>query len=124
MSWSRAVILPRPREGARHFYRKVGTRRAQAISKVCFAASAEVEGESLKEVRVALGSVAPVVLRCLRTEEALRGRRLDGELLRVAVDELGREVTPIDDVRSTARYRTRVAQNLLREFLSGLGSRQ
>jgi xanthine dehydrogenase iron-sulfur cluster and FAD-binding subunit A len=74
----------------------------------------------LKEVRVALGSVAPVVLHCRRTEEALRGRRLDDEALRVGLEELGREVTPIDDVRSTARYRTRVAQNLLREFLSGL----
>jgi CO/xanthine dehydrogenase FAD-binding subunit len=115
-----AVILPRPREGARHFYRKVGTRRAQAISKVCFAALAEVEGESLKEVRVALGSVAPLVLRCRRTEEVLRGNRLDEDVSRAASEELGREVTPIDDVRSTARYRTRVAQNLLREFLSGL----
>jgi CO/xanthine dehydrogenase FAD-binding subunit len=115
-----ATILPKPREGTRHFYRKVGTRRAQAISKVCFAALAEVEGESLKEVRVALGSVAPVVLRCLRTEAALRGRRLDEEVLRGALEELGRELTPIDDVRSTARYRMRVAQNLLREFLSSL----
>jgi CO/xanthine dehydrogenase FAD-binding subunit len=119
-----AVLLPVPREGARHFYRKVGTRRAQAISKVCFAALAEVEGESLAEVRVALGSVAPVVLRCRRTEDVLRGRRLDGEVLREASEELGHEVTPIDDVRSTARYRARVAQNLLREFLAGLGSRQ
>lgn len=117
-----AVILPKPSEGARHFYRKVGTRRAQAISKVCFAALAEVEGESLKEVRIALGSVAPVVLRCRRTEEALRGGRLDEEVLRAALDEITREVTPIDDVRSTARYRTRVAQNLLREFLSGVVS--
>ena len=115
-----AVLLPKLREGARHFYRKVGTRRAQAISKVCFAALAEVEGESLTEVRVALGSVAPVVLRCRRTEEVLRGRMPDEEALRAAVEEIGREVTPIDDVRSTARYRTRVAQNLLREFLSEL----
>ena len=119
-----AVILPRPREGARHFYRKVGTRRAQAISKVCFAAVGELEGGSLSEVRVALGSVAPVVLRCRRTEDVLRGRQLDGETLSAAVGEIGREVTPIDDVRSTARYRTRVTQNLLREFLSELGSRQ
>ena len=119
-----AIILPRPPEGAQHFYRKVGTRRAQAISKVCFAALAEVEGESLKEVRVALGSVAPVVLRCRRTEESLRGRRLDGGASRAALDEIAREVTPIDDLRSTARYRTRVAQNLLREFLSGLNGRQ
>ena len=115
-----AVRLTKPREGARHFYRKVGTRRAQAISKVCFAAVAKLEGESLKEVRVALGSVAPVVLRCRRTEDVLRGRRLDDEALRDGLEELGREITPIDDVRSTARYRTRVAQNLLRELLSSL----
>jgi CO/xanthine dehydrogenase FAD-binding subunit len=115
-----AVLLPRPRAGARHYYRKVGTRRAQAISKVCFAALAEVEGDTLGEVRVALGSVAPVVMRCPGTEAVLRGRRVDGELMRLASDELAREITPIDDVRSTARYRTRVARNLLAEFLSGL----
>jgi CO/xanthine dehydrogenase FAD-binding subunit len=114
------VRLPRPAEGARHFYRKVGTRRAQAISKVCFAALAEVEGDVLAEVRIALGSVAPTVLRCRRTEDALRGRRLGGALTKDALDELAREIAPIDDVRSTARYRLRVAQNLLEEFLSGL----
>ena len=115
-----AMLLPRPREGARHFYRKVGTRRAQAISKVCFAALAGRDGDAPGEVRLALGSVAPVVLRCRRTEELLRGRPLDGELARAASDELAREITPIDDLRSTARYRTRVAQNLLAEFLSAL----
>ena len=119
-----AVLLPVPREGARYFYRKVGTRRAQAISKVCFAAVAEGEGESLTEVRVALGSVAPVVLRCRRTEDVLRGRGLDGGAFGAALEEIAREVTPIDDVRSTARYRTRVTQNLLREFLAGIQSRQ
>jgi CO/xanthine dehydrogenase FAD-binding subunit len=118
-----AVLVPRPAEGARHFYRKVGTRRAQAISKVCFAALAEIEGDALGQVRVALGSVAPVVLRCQQTEGVLRGRRLDEESLKAAVAELGREITPIDDVRSTARYRTRVAQNLLAEFLSGLSGK-
>lgn len=118
-----AVLLPRPGEGARHHYRKVGTRRAQAISKVCFAALAEVEGDTLGEVRIALGSVAPVVLRCPRTEELLRGRRVDGELSQAASEELAREITPIDDVRSTARYRTRVARNLLAEFLSGLSGK-
>jgi CO/xanthine dehydrogenase FAD-binding subunit len=114
------VSLRRPREGARHFYRKVGTRRAQAISKVCFAAVAEVEGGALGEVRIALGSVAPVVLRCVKTEAVLRGRSLEGESVKEALDELSREIAPIDDLRSTARYRTRVAQNLLSEFLSSL----
>jgi CO/xanthine dehydrogenase FAD-binding subunit len=115
-----AVLLPRPSEGARHFYRKVGTRRAQAISKVCFAALAEVAGDTLGTVRVALGSVAPIVLRCHKTEGVLSGQRLDAGLLKSAAAELAREITPIDDVRSTARYRTRVAQNLMVEFLSGL----
>jgi CO/xanthine dehydrogenase FAD-binding subunit len=115
-----AVRLPRPAEGARDFYRKVGTRRAQAISKVCFAALAEVRGGTLVEVRIALGSVAPTVLRCRATEEVLRGGRPGGALKRAAVSELAREMAPIDDVRSTARYRARVAQNLLADFLSGL----
>ncbi|MDT5157219.1 MAG: hypothetical protein QOH51_1576 [Acidobacteriota bacterium] len=114
------VRLSRPRVGARHFYRKVGTRRAQAISKVCFAALAEVDGGVLGQVRIALGSVAPVVLRCLRTEALLGGSRLDGGLTKAALNELERDIAPIDDVRSTARYRTRVAQNLLGEFLSSL----
>jgi CO/xanthine dehydrogenase FAD-binding subunit len=117
------VRLPRPGAGARHFYRKVGTRRAQAISKVCFAALAEVgEGGALEEVRIALGSVAPTVVRCRETEAVLRGRVPDGELSKEGADALARDVAPIDDVRSTARYRLRVAQNLLAEFLSGAGA--
>jgi CO/xanthine dehydrogenase FAD-binding subunit len=115
------VRLPRPAGGARHFYRKVGTRRAQAISKVCFAALAETGDDgALGEVRIALGSVAPTVLRCRGTEDVLRGVRLGGALTKAAVNELARDIAPIDDVRSTARYRMRVAQNLLEEFLSGL----
>lgn len=114
------VRLRRPGAGARHFYRKVGTRRAQAISKVCFAALAEVgEGGVISEVRIALGSVAPTVVRCRETEGLLRGRAPDAELLKESPNALTRDVAPIDDVRSTARYRLRVAQNLLAEFLSG-----
>jgi CO/xanthine dehydrogenase FAD-binding subunit len=116
------VRLRRAREGARHFYRKVGTRRAQAISKVCFAALAEMgAGGAIDEARIALGSVAPTVVRCRETEAVLRGRRPDEELTKAALEGLAREVAPIDDLRSTARYRLRVAQNLLAEFLSGVG---
>lgn len=117
------VRLRRPSAGARHFYRKVGTRRAQAISKVCFAALAETgEGGVLNEVRIALGSVAPTVVRCRETEDRLRGRAPDAELMKESLNALARDVAPIDDVRSTARYRLRVAQNLLAEFLSGVAA--
>lgn len=114
-----AVTLPRGRSGWKQTYRKVGTRRAQAISKVCFAAGASVENGEIVDVRVALGSVAPTVVRCRRTEEALRGRRCDADASRSARVELEREIAPIDDIRSNARYRRLVAGNLLEEFIHG-----
>ncbi|HLM55978.1 MAG TPA: xanthine dehydrogenase family protein subunit M [Pyrinomonadaceae bacterium] len=114
------IRLPRPAPGAAHFYRKVGTRRAQAISKVCLAGLAETEGGVVREVRLAVGSVAPTVVRCLRTEEVLKGRAVNPALAAEASAALVGEINPIDDIRSTARYRARVAQNLLEEFLSQL----
>jgi len=116
------IRLPRPLGGSRQFSRKVGTRRAQAISKICFAGLAEVEGGKIGEVRLAFGSIAPTVIRCARTEAVLRGQRVEDSLIVAALAELAREVVPIDDVRSTARYRLRVAGNVLEEFLSSLRS--
>ncbi|HEV3467715.1 MAG TPA: xanthine dehydrogenase family protein subunit M [Pyrinomonadaceae bacterium] len=114
------IRLPRPRPGARQHYRKVGTRRAQAISKVCFAGTVTLDGGGrVGDVRIALGSIAPTVVRCRRAEAALRGREPDEAARRDALAELARDISPIDDFRSTARYRARVAQNLLAEFLSG-----
>ncbi len=112
------VRVRRPREGARQYYRKVGTRRAQAISKVCCAGLVELEGERVNEIRLALGSIAPTVLRCRKTEAVLRGRLLNAKTIEAARAALSAEVAPIDDIRSTASYRRRVAQNLLSEFLS------
>ena len=105
--------------GRREYYRKVGTRRAQAISKVCFAGTIQVENGAVQDVRIALGSVAPTVIRAYQTEETLRGQPLDANTVAAAERTLQSEIAPIDDIRSTARYRARVAGNLLREFLSG-----
>jgi xanthine dehydrogenase iron-sulfur cluster and FAD-binding subunit A len=84
------------------------------------AAAAVLEGEAIRDVRIVLGSVAPTVLRCVKTEAALRGQRLGSSAVDAARAELSREIVPIDDLRSTARYRLRVAQNLLEEFLQQL----
>lgn len=102
----------------RDYYRKVGARRAQAISKVCFAGSIVVTAGMVDDVRIALGSVAPTVVRATRTEAVLRGTKLDEAAVVAAELALASEITPIDDIRSTARYRVRVAANLLREFLT------
>lgn len=112
------ICLPRSKN-LTQYYRKVGTRKAQAISKVCFAATAATDGGRLADVRIALGSVAPIPIRCVKTEAALRGQLIEQlpELGKVA---LSREIVPIDDIRSTANYRIRVSLNLLDDFLTGL----
>jgi CO/xanthine dehydrogenase FAD-binding subunit len=111
------IRLPRRTKGWRQYYRKVGTRKAQAISKVCFAGAIRMNENKVEDVRVALGSVAPTVVRCRRAEEVLRGQRLESEVINAARAELMKEIVPIDDIRSTADYRLRVAGNLLADFL-------
>ncbi|MEP7337101.1 MAG: xanthine dehydrogenase family protein subunit M [Acidobacteriota bacterium] len=113
----KAIWLPRATAGWRQHSRKVGTRKAQAISKVCMAAMAQVDGDAIGDVRIAYGSVAPVPVRVWKTEAALRGRTIDSATIKDARTELLNELKPIDDVRSTADYRSRVAANLLEELL-------
>jgi CO/xanthine dehydrogenase FAD-binding subunit len=117
------IRLPRGKQPAMHYYRKVGTRKAQAISKVCFAAVAHMTNNWIDDVRIALGSVAPVPLRCVRTEDWLRGKEIDQSLLATGKAELAREVSPIDDIRSTKDYRLRISQNLLADFLGQIAAR-
>ncbi len=116
----RRIRLPRGRQGWKQYYRKVGTRRAQAISKVCFAGAAQVDAGRVSDVRIALASVAPTVVRAKETEKLLCGERLSPTVLRAAQEVLAHEIGPIGDMRSTARYRRRVAQNLLGEFIEML----
>ncbi len=118
----RRIRLPRNKIHWKQYYRKVGTRRAQAISKVCFAAAAHVDTGRIVDVRIALGSVASTVLRAVETEKMLRREKPTPAILRTAQDVLVREIAPIDDMRSTARYRRTIAQNLLAEFCETLSS--
>jgi CO/xanthine dehydrogenase FAD-binding subunit len=114
------VFLPREAGGV-GFYRKVGTRQAQAISKICFAGLALREGGRLADVRIALGSVGPTAVEATHTASYLRGRRPEEIDSGTARGLLEAEIAPIDDLRSTARYRQRVAGNVLEQFLEQLG---
>lgn len=116
----RMIRLPRTAEPLSHYYRKVGTRKAQAISKVCFAAAAHTIENRIEKVRIALGSVAPIPIRCHRTEQTLENQPLQDERIEAALQTLAAEIAPIDDIRSTRDYRLRVALNLLQDFLSHL----
>lgn len=116
------IRLPRHAANWYHYYRKVGTRKAQAISKVCLAAVGCRENSEITHVRIAFGSVAPIVVRCVRTEEVLHGQQLGQATTERGCVSLRNEITPIDDIRSTAGYRLRVATNLLSDFLKELAS--
>jgi CO/xanthine dehydrogenase FAD-binding subunit len=116
----RSIRLPRPTKESKHYYRKVGTRKAQAISKVCFAGVARMNADQIADVRIALGSVAPIPIRCVQTEGALRNQRINVETLATARTALTAEIAPIDDLRSTRDYRLRVSLNLLEDFVRQL----
>lgn len=113
----RAIRLSRNTIGLRHYYRKVGTRKAQAISKVCFAAVGQRQDGRIANARIALGSVAPIPLRCVKTEAALRGQSNDVSTLSNARAVFAAEISPISDIRSTRDYRLQVSLNLLEDFL-------
>jgi CO/xanthine dehydrogenase FAD-binding subunit len=113
----RSIRLPRPVKDTQHYYRKVGTRRAQAISKICFAGVARMNGNQIEDVRIALGSVAPIPIRCTQTEDALRNEPVNAGTLAVAKAALTTEIAPIDDLRSTRDYRLKVSLNLLEDFV-------
>jgi CO/xanthine dehydrogenase FAD-binding subunit len=114
-----AIEIPyaRPRPSAAYF-RKVGTRAAQALSKTVAAGLLWLSrGKTVAESRFALGSVAPTIRRARKAEDYLRGRKLTAETVGRAMDLVEAEIAPIDDVRSTAAYRFAVSKNLLKEFL-------
>lgn len=114
------VRIPLPR-GRHTRFRKVGTRRAQAISKVVLAISWREGADGWTDVRVALGSVAPVPIRARATEAVLEGALPTPEVADRAAETLAGELAPIDDVRSTAEYRRMVAARVLHRLLRDAG---
>ena len=118
----RAIRLPRAPNQLTHYYRKVGTRKAQAISKVCFAAVGSMTDGKIESVRIAFGSIAPIPFRCVQTENALRNQTIDSEIVAATKTALASEISPIDDLRSTRDYRLRVSLNLLEDFINELSA--
>ncbi len=111
-----AAHLPLPESTTSLMWRKVGTRRAQSISKVMGAAAITVDGGIVVSSRVAFGAIADRPIRLTAVEDAVKGQHVGsqaGEAARVAMRTA---IRPIDDVRSTASYRREVAENLVARF--------
>src|SRR5882672_1441519 len=121
----RSICLRRNFAAHLQYTRKVGARNAQAISKVCIAAlgrlrGGTIEGGTIEDVRIALGSVAPIPIRLKEVERLLRGKLIGPELVAQTRQMVAAAIQPIDDIRSTAKYRSAVASNLVAEFLEQL----
>lgn len=99
------IRLPHLPQGSVQAFRKVGTREAQSISKVVVALAGRAEGGRIADIRLAAGSVAAMPVRLRAAEDAVRGMAPGAEAAAVAGKAAAQEVTPIDDVRSTAEYR-------------------
>ncbi len=123
-----SVEVPRHPSGDRghilvETYRKVGSRNAMVIAVASLAARTVLDGDGrVVMARYALGSVAPTVFRARATEELLEGKPLDEAVVREAVESVRREVSPIDDQRATAAYRTDVVGALVADHLAEVAS--
>jgi CO/xanthine dehydrogenase FAD-binding subunit len=118
-----SVQLERRFSAYRCYIRKVGTRNAQAISKValaCLALITEGEARRITDIRVAAASLRETPARCTAAEQALLNQPITSATIAAARAALATEARPIDDIRSTAKYRAAVAANLLEEFLRSL----
>lgn len=114
----RSITVPWPPDGARAYFRKVGRRRALLIAVASLGALLWLDGETIREARLALGSVAPTVLRPREVERALVGHPLAVETLAGLREALSSAVQPISDLRASAGYRRQVAGNLLLDLVS------
>ena len=112
-----AIHLPRRFAHHKQYLRKVGTRRAMAIAKVALGATALLDQGIVGEIRLGAASLAPYPARLFKTEAALLNQPITSQTAQAARIAMLAEVAPIDDIRSTAGYRRRVAVNLLEEFL-------
>ncbi len=113
-----AVEVPLPPPGFAGAFYKHGTRPGLDIAAISIAAGARREGKVLRDVRIALGAVAPTPIRAPRTERVLEGRMPDAKTLEAAVSMALEEVRPISDVRASDWYRRELIHNVLKRVLT------
>lgn len=115
-----SVTIPCNLNGYKQYVRKVGTRNAQAISKVAIAAVAYTESGIVKDIRLGAASLREIPTRLIAAEQAIVDNRVDDATVSSVRAAIFGEARPIDDIRSTAKYRAAVATNLVEEFLRSL----
>jgi CO/xanthine dehydrogenase FAD-binding subunit len=115
-----SIIVSRNLKSYKSYIRKVGPRNAQAISKVAIAALARMKNGHIQDMRIGAASLREYPVRLTAAEQSLAGKAITTETIAAARAAVLAEARPIDDIRSTAKYRATVAANLLEEFLRTL----
>jgi carbon-monoxide dehydrogenase medium subunit len=118
----REISIPRLRQSQRGLYLKLGLRRAQAISVIHIACVLDWDGNRVAKARIALGCVAPTVIRAPQTEAFLSGSVLTPEVCRRAGEIASSEAAPIDDVRGSGKYRALVLARMVTNALERLAA--
>jgi xanthine dehydrogenase small subunit len=112
----RALRIPLPRVGLRFRTYKLAKRFDQDISAVCAAFALTLDGDTVREARIAFGGMAATPKRAAGAEAALLGQPWNETTLRAAIDALAQDYAPLSDMRASSTYRMLAAQNLLRRF--------
>lgn len=107
-------------DGYSSSYEKLGYRKAMEIGIVNVCVAMKREGSLCRDIRIALGSVAPTPIRALRAEETLRGKEIDDVLLKMAAEKALEEITPITDMRASADYRRAMTRVLIEKTVRGM----
>lgn len=113
-----AVSWPSPPANSVNLFYKLARRKGDAITVVGVAVAMGIEGGRCHGVRIALGSVAPVVKRAVAAEQMLEGRVLSAEAIEAAARRATEEVSPIDDIRASGAYRSHCVHVLTRRLLT------
>lgn len=112
-------IVPAAAADSRYGWAKIGQRKAEIIGIVCVAVSMTVEGGKCRNVRIALGAVAPTPILATGAAAVIEGKALDDELIALAARTAADEISPIDDIRASAWYRRQMTKELVARILSG-----
>lgn len=117
-----AITFPALSNKERGIFIKLGLRRAQAISVVNVTVLLKFDGETVTHAAITLGCVAPTIIRVPVAEQSLIGRKLTAEVIADAARLAAATPTPIDDIRSTAEYRSEMIRVLVARALRSLAA--
>ena len=116
------IWIPAQAEGTKWGYRKIGKRKAQSLSIVSVAICCPLNGGTCKGVRIALGAVAPTPILAVGASALLEGKTLNESLINETAKAAANATSPVDDVRSSAWYRRRASEALVRQLLANMSA--